>query len=65
MEHFGNLVRKLNNFKLLIDIDFYFLGELQYQQDLERRNPKAFKELLERNGIKYDPNYIRGGWNDQ
>jgi hypothetical protein len=43
----------------------FLLGELRYQQDLERSDPKAFKALLERNGIKYDPNYIRGGWNDQ
>jgi len=35
-------------------------GELQYQQRLQRENPQAFKDLLERNGIKYDPNYIRG-----
>ncbi|CAF3439057.1 unnamed protein product [Rotaria sp. Silwood1] len=40
-------------------------GELRYQQELEARNPKEFKALLERNGIKYDPNYIRGGWLDQ
>jgi len=47
-------------------IDFVFvLGELSYQQDLQRRNPKEFQALLERNGIKYDPNYVRGGWNDQ
>jgi hypothetical protein len=41
------------------------LGELRYQQELERRDPQAFKALLERNGIEYNPNYIRGGWNDQ
>jgi hypothetical protein len=42
-----------------------FLGELSYQQDLQRRNPTEFISLLERNGIKYNPNYVRGGWNDQ
>merc|ERR1719300_348324 len=36
-------------------------GELQYQQRLERTNPEEFRKLLERNGIKYDPNYRRGG----
>jgi hypothetical protein len=35
-------------------------GELAYQLDLERNHPHKFKELLERNGIKYDPNYRRG-----
>ncbi|CAF1122334.1 unnamed protein product [Rotaria sordida] len=39
-------------------------GELRYQQELERNNPTEFKALLERNGVKYDPNYIRGGWNE-
>ncbi|UJR20536.1 hypothetical protein I4U23_023663 [Adineta vaga] len=39
-------------------------GELHYQQQLERRNPAEFKALLERNGIEYNPNYVRGGWND-
>ena len=43
---------------------FMFLGELWYQQNLERTNPAEFRALLERNGIKYDPNYIRGGWGD-
>jgi len=37
-------------------------GELRYQQQLERSNPAEFKALLERNGIKYDPSYRRGGW---
>ena len=39
-------------------------GELQYQQQLERQNPSEFKALLERNGIKYNPNYVRGGRNE-
>ena len=37
-------------------------GELQYQQYLQKTNLKEFIKLLERNGIKYDPNYRRGGW---
>lgn len=37
-------------------------GELQYQLELERKNPEEFKKLLERNGQKYDPNYRRGGF---
>jgi flagellar biosynthesis GTPase FlhF len=35
-------------------------GELAYQQKLERENPEEFRKLLERNGVKYDPNYVRG-----
>ncbi len=35
-------------------------GELSYQQQLQQNDPAAFKALLERNGIKYDPNYQRG-----
>ena len=35
-------------------------GELQYQANLQRTNLPEFIKLLERNGIKYDPNYIRG-----
>ncbi len=35
-------------------------GELAYQQELEAKDPAAFKALLERNGMKYDPNYQRG-----
>jgi len=35
-------------------------GELAYQQDLQRSNLPEFIKLLERNGIKYDPNYRRG-----
>ncbi|CAF3865774.1 unnamed protein product [Adineta steineri] len=34
-------------------------GELYYQQQLEVNNPEEFKALLERNGITYDPNYVR------
>jgi len=36
-------------------------GELQYQQRLERTDQEAFKALLRKNGITYDPNYRRGG----
>lgn len=35
-------------------------GELQFQQTLQQSDPEAFKELLERNGMQYDPNYRRG-----
>ena len=35
-------------------------GELRYQQELEMTNPEEFKKLLERNGVRYDPNYRRG-----
>jgi len=35
-------------------------GELNYQRSLEHSNPAAFRRLLERNGMKYDPNYVRG-----
>jgi len=35
-------------------------GELAYQQKLERTDVKKFKDLLARNGMKYDPNYNRG-----
>lgn len=35
-------------------------GELAYQQQLQQNNLPEFKRLLERNGIKYDPNYVRG-----
>ena len=35
-------------------------GELQYQAKLQRENLPEFIKLLERNGIKYDPNYMRG-----
>jgi hypothetical protein len=53
----------LQNF--ILSLIVLFSGELQYQQQLERNNPKEFKALLERNGVKYDPNYVRGGWNDE
>ena len=35
-------------------------GELAFQQNLKRTNPAAFRALLERNGVEYNPNYIRG-----
>ena len=31
-------------------------------QLLQHQNPTEFKNLLERNGIKYDPHYRRGGY---
>jgi hypothetical protein len=46
-------------------LSFYFillLGELSYQQELQRSNLPEFIALLERNGVTYDPNYVRGGW---
>ena len=36
-------------------------GELAFQQNLERNDKRAFKDLLEKNGVQYDPNYHRGG----
>jgi len=36
-------------------------GELEYQRNLERNDLEAFKALLRKNGIVYDPNYRRGG----
>jgi hypothetical protein len=35
-------------------------GELSFQQTLQQTDPAAFKALLERNGIAFDPNYRRG-----
>ena len=35
-------------------------GELDYQRTLQHTNKKAFIALLERNGVKYNPNYRRG-----
>jgi len=35
-------------------------GELVYQQRLQQTDPAKFRELLEKNGIKYDPSYMRG-----
>ena len=35
-------------------------GELAYQQTLQRTNKAEFIKLLERNGVRYDPNYRRG-----
>ena len=58
MEHFGNPVREACDW---IDSSPVALGELVYQQTLERSNPAEFKALLERNGIKYNPHYVRGG----
>ena len=42
-----------------------FLGELHYQLHLQREKPEEFKALLERNGIEYKPNYVRGNWDDE
>ena len=35
-------------------------GELHYQLKLQREDPEAFKQLLKRNGIEFNPNYVRG-----
>eukprot|EP00937_MAST-01D_sp_MAST-1D-sp2_P003292 g3292.t1 len=35
-------------------------GELAFQQKLQRTDLPAFKALLERNGVRYDPRYVRG-----
>lgn len=35
-------------------------GELEYQQKLQKENLPEFIKLLAKNGIKYDPNYVRG-----
>jgi hypothetical protein len=35
-------------------------GELDFQRTLQQTDPKAFAGLLERNGMHYDPNYVRG-----
>lgn len=35
-------------------------GELAFQQTLQQSDPAAFKALLERNGVKFNPHYQRG-----
>lgn len=35
-------------------------GELEYQRNLQKTNIDEFVALLKRNGIEYDPNYVRG-----
>jgi hypothetical protein len=35
-------------------------GELAYQQSLQASDPAAFRALLERNGVEFDPHYRRG-----
>lgn len=42
----------------------FIIGELEYQRNLQANNLEEFKALLERNGIKYNPNYIRGDWDE-
>ena len=64
MGHYGNQVCASCVSKIFVH-SISFVGELRYQQELERSNPQEFKALLERNGIQYNPNYVRGGWNDQ
>ena len=35
-------------------------GEPAFQQTMQASDPEAFRKLLERNGVHYDPNYRRG-----
>jgi len=46
--------------KARIDKSLWEPGELEYQMDLQKNNPVEFKAFLERNGITYDENYVRG-----
>ncbi|ETO05798.1 hypothetical protein RFI_31597 [Reticulomyxa filosa] len=57
---FGNSSRDLKN-KARSYGTLWEPGELEYQQGLQREKPEEFKKLLERNGIPYDPNYVRDG----
>jgi len=55
----GNSSTELKN-KARMDGTLWEPGELEYQMQLQRKDPEAFKALLERNGMVYDPNYRRG-----
>lgn len=55
----GNSQREMKN-RARMNGTLWEPGELAYQQRLQRTDPAAFALLLERNGIKYDPNYRRG-----
>jgi hypothetical protein len=35
-------------------------SDFSYQKELEKKDPVAFKKLLQRNGIEWNPNYMRG-----
>ena len=48
------------NLITLIQGTLWMPGELAFQQNLQQKDPKAFKALLERNGMEYNPNYQRG-----
>jgi len=55
----GKSQNELKN-KARMDGSLWGAGELAYQQKLQRENLPEFVALLKRNGIDYDPNYIRG-----
>lgn len=55
----GNSTKELKN-RARSNGTLWEPGELRYQQELQRSNLPEFIKLLERNGIKYDANYVRG-----
>lgn len=56
---YANTSRELKN-KSRVNGSLWEKGELEYQMNLQNTDKNAFKSLLERNGMVYNPNYIRG-----